>query len=129
MDKLSRSQLPDSSSSPPMSSIFQNFDDDGMSDLPSCVYANAHHHHQLNAGQISINNMSATGSQTSAASNLRMNTNAFRQIHQHFIQHADVDPPSTSSEQGNFSGQVKALRQQQAPARERKRTLRTAPNG
>uniref|UniRef100_A0A1B0GIW8 Uncharacterized protein n=1 Tax=Lutzomyia longipalpis TaxID=7200 RepID=A0A1B0GIW8_LUTLO len=40
MDKLVRNQIPDSSSSPPLSCSlnFHTFEDDLMSDLPSCVF-------------------------------------------------------------------------------------------
>lgn len=123
MDKLSRSQLPDSSSSPPLNSIFQNFDDDGMSDLPSCVYANAHHHHQLNAGQISINNlsMSQTGSPTH-------NDGTFRQVQQYFVQHSNETNAPSTSKMGNYAAQPKAQRQPKA-MRERKTTVRASPLG
>jgi hypothetical protein len=124
MDKLTRSQLPDSSSSPPLNSIFiQNFDDDGMSDLPSCVYANAHHHHQLNAGQVSFNNlnMPSTGSPTN-------NDGPFRQVQQYFVQHSnDISVPSTSK-MGSYTSQPKAQRQPKV-MRERKTTVRASPLG
>jgi len=141
MEKLNRSQLPDSSSSPPLS-IFHNFDDDGMSDLPSCVYASAHHHHhQLSTGQISLSNLpmqannGSSGPSTAGGSNnnLRMSSTNFRQIHQHFMHH-EGDPPTTSTSSSvtlnNYTAQsLKAHRQQSGVVRERKRTLRTAPNG
>ncbi|XP_073816122.1 basic helix-loop-helix domain-containing Fer2 isoform X6 [Musca autumnalis] len=64
---MSRNQLPDSSSSPPISHIsFHNFDDDMINDLPSCVYAGA-----------------AVGT---GNGNLRMNTNNFRQMQQQYMQ-------------------------------------------
>lgn len=134
MEKLNRSQLPDSSSSPPLGGIFHNFEDEGMSDLPSCIYANVHHHHQLNSGQLSINTlgMAANGSQSpSANSNLRMNANNFK-LHQHFMHQEMSDVPATStsssSPMNTFGGPIKNNRQQGA-VRERKRTLRSAPNG
>jgi hypothetical protein len=135
MDKLNRSQLPDSSSSPPLNGLFHNFDDEAMSDLPSCVYANVHHHHQLNSGQIPLNSLAMTsnGNQSSSLNNsLRMNANNFK-IHQHFMHHSgdisDVPTTSTSSPSlSTFSGPIKNNRQHGA-VRERKRTLRSAPNG
>ena len=122
MDKVNRSQLPDSSSSPPLGGIFHNFDDEGMSDLPSCIYANVHHHHQLNPGQISISNLGMT-SQT---------TNNFK-IHQHFMHHNGelTNPPATSSTSpmnATFIGPIKNSRLKET-ARERKKTIRSAPNG
>lgn len=135
MEKLNRSQLPDSSSSPPLSGIFHNFDDEAMSDLPSCIYANVHHHHQLNSGQISINSlgMMPSGNQSPSANNsMRMNANSFK-IHQHFMHHGELpDAPATSTSSpvmSNFSGPIKNSRQNSAAVRERKRTMRSAPNG
>ena len=136
MDKVNRSQLPDSSSSPPLGGIFHNFDDEGMSDLPSCIYANVHHHHQLNPGQISINNlgMMPNGNLSpSSNNNLRMNSNNFK-MHQHFMHHTGEisDTPATStsssSPMNSFGGPIKNNRQHGA-VRERKRTMRSAPNG
>jgi hypothetical protein len=139
MEKLSRNQLPDSSSSPPLSAIFQAFDDEAMSDLPSCVYANPHHHHHHHHHQLvsqhlpTVNNLNASSlSPTPNGSNLKLNVNSFRQIQQHFLQHEmSENPPtlaSSSNNAGNFSSQVKTHRQGGA-IRERKRTVRSAPNG
>jgi hypothetical protein len=121
-----------------MSGVFHNFDDEGMSDLPSCVYANVHHHHhhQLNSGQISINSlaMGQSGNQSpSSNNNLRMNANSFK-LHQHFLHHAGeiLDTPATSTSSlslNNFGGPIKNNRQHSAAVRERKRTMRSAPNG
>lgn len=135
MDKSNRSQLPDSSSSPPLSGLFHSFDDENMSELPSCVFANIHHHHQLNSSQMSMNSigMTSNGNQSpSVNNNLRMNANTFK-IHQHFMHHSaeisDVPTTSTSSQSmSNFSGPMKNSRQH-GSARERKRTLKSAPNG
>jgi hypothetical protein len=154
MEKLSRSQLPDSSSSPPLSNIFQSFDDEAMSDLPSCIYANAHHHHhhhhQIN--HLSIPNALNTSSGMSPSppplnpnpGNLRLNVNSFRQIQQHFMQqHNEISEigalaASSSSSLHNFNNspapsQARNQRQQGSgggPIRERKqRTARSAPNG
>lgn len=136
MEKLNRSQLPDSSSSPPLGGIFHNFDDDAMSDLPSCVYANVHHHHhQLNPAQISINSLGMThsGNQSPSANNsLRVNANNFK-LHQHFLHHSGEisDTPATSTSSpslATFGGPIKNNRQH-GVVRERKRTMRSAPNG
>ena len=92
MDKICRSQLPDSSSSPPLRYFvqktfeknyltnesdvsnsamnFHSFEDDLISDLPSCVYAN----HQLNS--------------TPNTGNLRLNSNSLRQIQQQYLHHS-----------------------------------------
>ena len=140
MEKLSRNQLPDSSSSPPLSGIFQTFDDDGMSDLPSCVYANPHHHHhhQLPSSHIQLNNLSVQNLSPTNSSNLRLSVNNFRQMQQHFMQHGNEmsenisnlssSTSSSTNNLGNFNSQVKNARQQ-GPIRERKRTMRSAPNG
>lgn len=142
MDKMSRSQLPDSSSSPPLNNIFQSFDDEAISDLPSCIYANAHHHHhhQLNHMPNALNSSSGLNSSPPSnnnSNNLRLSVNSFRQIQQHFMQqHGDVQDPSSPSLH-NFNNsptlQVKAHHRQSGngggPVRERKRTLRSAPNG
>lgn len=134
MEKLNRSQLPDSSSSPPLSGIFHNFDDEAISDLPSCIYANVHHHHQLNSGQMALNALGMTGNggqSPSANGNLRMNANNFK-LHQHFLHHEISDAPATSTSSSpsvnSFGGPIKSARQHGA-VRERKRTLRSAPNG
>ena len=138
MEKLSRNQLPDSSSSPPLSGIFQTFDDDAMSDLPSCVYANPHHHHhhQLPSSHIQLNNLSAQNLSPNSGANLRLNVNNFRQMH--FMPHGNEmseNPSNLSSSTssstnnlGNYNAQMKNARQS-GPIRERKRTLRSAPNG
>lgn len=124
MEKLSRNQLPDSSSG--------FFDDEAMSDLPSCVYANVHHH-QLNSNQISLNNlgMPSNGAQPSINNNLRMNANSFKM--QHFMHHSgdlsDVPATSTSSPSLSFNGPLKGGSRQHGTVRERKRTMRSQPNG
>lgn len=156
MEKLSRSQLPDSSSSPPLSNIFHSFDDEAMSDLPSCIYASAHshhHHHQHQMNHLPMSNVLTASSglspspppTNSNANNLRLSVNSFRQIQQHFMQsHGDISEmgpslaTSSSPSLHNFnnspaSSQAKNQRQQGSggggPIRERKRTLRSAPNG
>lgn len=150
MEKLSRSQLPDSSSSPPLSSIFQSFDDEAMSDLPSCIYANTHHHHhhhhhQMNHLPIAMNSSGLSPSPPlpqQNSNNLRLSVNNFRQIQQHFM-HGDISEigqlaSSSSSSVHNFNNsstttQPKNHRQSGngnggGPIRERKKSLRSAPN-
>lgn len=51
---------------------FQTFDEEIITDLPSCVYAN----HQLNPNSNNPNN------------NLRINSNSLRHIQQQYLQHA-----------------------------------------
>ena len=153
MDKISRTQLPDSSSSPPLNAIFHNFDDEfaQSSDLPSCVYA-SHHHHQMNHG--SVNNLGLSGNTGHSPPNLRVNSNNFRQIQQHYLQHGknqiiitkfiliikvffllelDTPPTSSSSTIHNYGPSPYKAQQKQANVRERKRMLRSAngsiPNG
>ncbi|XP_037923816.1 achaete-scute homolog 1a isoform X1 [Hermetia illucens] len=111
---MSRNQLPDSSSSPPLSHInFHNFDEDIINELPSCVYAGQH-----------IN---------SSANNLRLTPNNLRQIQQQYLHHTDCLDSSTPNlsltpNVPNYGGPYKVQRQQ-ANIRERKRMLRSAPNG
>ncbi|XP_070496145.1 helix-loop-helix protein 13-like isoform X2 [Chironomus tepperi] len=135
MEKLSRNQLPDSSSSPPLSGIFQTFDDDAMSDLPSCVYANPHHHHhhQLPSSHIQLNNLSAQNLSPNSANSLRLSVNNFRQMQQHFMQHGSEmsenpsnlssSTSSSTNNSGHFNTQIKNHSRQQGPIRERKRTM------
>ncbi|XP_049317464.1 protein dimmed isoform X4 [Bactrocera dorsalis] len=76
---MSRNQLPDSSSSPPISHLsFHNFDDDMINDLPSCVYAGAAHHVTAAAGGLG-----------GGGSNLRMSTSSLRQMQQQYLQHTE----------------------------------------
>uniref|UniRef100_A0A336LIQ6 CSON006035 protein n=1 Tax=Culicoides sonorensis TaxID=179676 RepID=A0A336LIQ6_CULSO len=115
MDKICRSQIPDSSSSPPMS--FHNFDDEIIGDLPSCVYAS----HQL-----AVNNQQNSN-------NLRLNSSNLRQLQ--YLQHSEhldsINQTSgSSSSLGNAHfGSYKMQRQQTGAVRERKRMVRSAPNG
>ncbi|XP_068157073.1 uncharacterized protein Fer2 isoform X2 [Drosophila tropicalis] len=74
---MSRNQLPDSSSSPPISHLpFHNFDDDLINDLPSCIYAGQHQNSGVTAGSGNGNN------------GLRLNSNNLRHIQQHYLQHS-----------------------------------------
>ncbi|XP_067642325.1 twist-related protein 1 isoform X2 [Eurosta solidaginis] len=78
---MSRNQLPDSSSSPPISHLsFHNFDDDMINDLPSCVYAGAAAHHVSNA---------AAGGLGAGSGNLRMSASNLRQIQQQYLHHTE----------------------------------------
>ncbi|XP_065076904.1 basic helix-loop-helix transcription factor amos isoform X2 [Ochlerotatus camptorhynchus] len=123
MDKICRSQLPDSSSSPPLSGLnFHSFDEDLISDLPSCVYAN----HQLGA---------ATATNVNSA-NLRLNSNSLRQIQHQYLHHTDcLDSPSSASPSLStslnhpYNAAPYKIQRQQTNVRERKRVLRSAPNG
>ncbi|CAG9804642.1 unnamed protein product [Chironomus riparius] len=128
MEKLSRNQLPDSSSSPPLSGIFQTFNDDAMSDLPSCVYANSHH--QL-PSHIQLNSLSTQNLSPASANNLRLTVNNFRQMQQHFMQHgcemsentSNLSSSTSSNNSANYNSQHKNNSRQQGPIRERKRTM------
>ncbi|XP_035778855.1 type-2 histone deacetylase 1-like isoform X2 [Anopheles albimanus] len=157
MDKICRSQLPDSSSSPPLSGIhgFHSFDDELIADLPSCVYA-THHHHQLGSvagnsgnGTVGVGGtstaQSAHGSHSNNSNNnsgsppnLRLNSNSLRQMqHQYLHPNECLDsstPPSpslstTMSSHPYNPPPYKMQRQQQTSVRERKRMMRSAPNG
>ncbi|XP_062565838.1 uncharacterized protein LOC134228076 isoform X1 [Armigeres subalbatus] len=123
MDKICRSQLPDSSSSPPLSGLnFHSFDEDLISDLPSCVYAN----HQLGP---------ATATNPGSA-NLRLNTNSLRQIQHQYLHHTDcldspnsVSPSLSNSMNHPYNAAPYKIQRQQTNVRERKRVMRSAPNG
>ncbi|XP_055642860.1 uncharacterized protein LOC129779417 isoform X2 [Toxorhynchites rutilus septentrionalis] len=123
MDKICRSQLPDSSSSPPLSGLnFHSFDEDLISELPSCVYAN----HQLGV---------ATATNPGSA-NLRLNTNSLRQIQHQYLHHTDcLDSPSSASPSLStsighpYNATPYKIQRQQTNIRERKRMMRSAPNG
>ncbi|XP_017144235.1 circumsporozoite protein isoform X2 [Drosophila miranda] len=79
---MSRNQLPDSSSSPPISHMpFHNFDDDLINDLPSCIYAGQHQGGNHGGGG------GAGGSGGGGSSGLRLNSNNLRHIQQHYMQH------------------------------------------
>ncbi|XP_053669241.1 uncharacterized protein LOC128719639 [Anopheles marshallii] len=142
MDKICRSQLPDSSSSPPLSGIgFHSFDDELMADLPSCVYAQ---HHQLNAapgngggGAGGSSNSVGHGSHTNNAPNLRLNPNSIRQMQHQYLHHTECldsstpPSPSLSTTMGNhpYNPPPYKIQRQQTNVRERKRMMRSAPNG
>lgn len=129
MDKISRShshQLPDSSSSP-LGNIFHNFDEDVMSDFPSCVYggAQASHHHPGSG-------ISSSGNQL-----LNLMDNSMKicqnesKLRQHFPHHEELNelPPSFNSlPPSTYTTQTRNPRNS-GPGKERKRTMRSAPNG
>ncbi|XP_023308401.2 achaete-scute homolog 1 isoform X1 [Lucilia cuprina] len=128
---MSRNQLPDSSSSPPISHLsFHNFDDDMINELPSCVYAGG----------------TAVGS---GSGNLRMSSN-FRQIQQQYMQQGNENMLDSSTNIGlnsnknnnsslicgspnagssSYNSVPYKIQRQQANVRERKRIQRSAPTG
>ncbi|XP_053680340.1 uncharacterized protein LOC128731258 [Anopheles nili] len=136
MDKICRSQLPDSSSSPPLSGIgFHSFDDELMADLPSCVYAQ---HHQLGAatGNGAGGSTSGHSSHTNSAPNLRLNPGSLRQMQHQYLHHAECldssTPPSPSlstTMSHPYNPPPYKMQRQQTNVRERKRMMRSAPNG
>ncbi|XP_075144936.1 basic helix-loop-helix domain-containing Fer2 isoform X2 [Haematobia irritans] len=136
---MSRNQLPDSSSSPPISHIsFHNFDDDMINDLPSCVYAGG---------------SNAVGGSSNAS--LRMNSNNYRQMQQQYMQQQQsnenildsstnigLNTGNNNNAQGLMCGSSPnpnnsssyntasyKIQRQQANVRERKRIQRSAPTG
>ncbi|EAA06089.5 AGAP003739-PA [Anopheles gambiae str. PEST] len=144
MDKICRSQLPDSSSSPPLSGIgFHSFDDELMADLPSCVYAQ---HHQLNtapgnggAGSSSAGHSAGHSGHTgNAPPNLRLNPTSIRQMQHQYLHHTECldsstpPSPSLSTTMGTHPYNpppYNKMQRQQTNVRERKRMMRSAPNG
>uniref|UniRef100_A0A182P7D6 BHLH domain-containing protein n=1 Tax=Anopheles epiroticus TaxID=199890 RepID=A0A182P7D6_9DIPT len=112
---------------------FHSFDDELMADLPSCVYAQ---HHQLNtalgngvgvvggAGSSSSSGGAGHSSHAGNPASLRLNPSSIRQMQHH---------PSLSTTMGghpyNPPTPYKMQRQQQTNVRERKRMMRSAPNG
>ncbi|XP_016995412.2 twist-related protein 1 [Drosophila takahashii] len=81
---MSRNQLPDSSSSPPISHLpFHNFDDDLINDLPSCIYAGQHQGGGASGGGGGGGGSGGGGGN----SGLRLSSNNLRHIQQHYMQH------------------------------------------
>lgn len=121
MEKLRQNQLPDSSSSPPLSEIFQTFDDDVMSELPSCAYAQ--HHIQYPSSNFQFN--------STTSSNLKLSIDNFKQ--QNYPEYGSelaLNPRNlTLNNPRNFNAQSKNSQSKSGPIRERKRILRSAPNG
>uniref|UniRef100_A0A182SY42 BHLH domain-containing protein n=1 Tax=Anopheles maculatus TaxID=74869 RepID=A0A182SY42_9DIPT len=118
---------------------FHSFDDELMADLPSCVYAQ---HHQLNAAP---GNGNGAGSSNSVghsshpgnAPNLRLNPNSIRQMQHQYLHHTECldsstpPSPSLSTTMGNhpYNPPPYKIQRQQTNVRERKRMMRSAPNG
>ncbi|XP_037038719.1 basic helix-loop-helix transcription factor amos isoform X2 [Bradysia coprophila] len=113
MDKVNKNQLPDSSSSPPINSInFHAFDEDLVNDLPSCLYVQGGHNQHL------------------GNPNNGLNPNNLRQIQHQYLHHSDcLESTSAQSVSSNPYGTHYKIHRQQANIRERKRMLRSAPNG
>ncbi|XP_058058625.1 uncharacterized protein LOC131209551 isoform X1 [Anopheles bellator] len=140
MDKICRSQLPDSSSSPPLSGLhgFHGFDDELMADLPSCVYAN---HHQLgtvagNGAGSGVGVAVGHAGHSSSPPNLRLNSNSLRQMQHQYLHHNECldssTPPSPSlstTMSHPYNPPPYKIQRQQTNVRERKRMMRSAPNG
>ncbi|KAH8347514.1 hypothetical protein KR059_012008 [Drosophila kikkawai] len=81
---MSRNQLPDSSSSPPISHLpFHNFDDDLINDLPSCIYAGQHQ-----GGSAAGAGGGGGSGGGGGNSGLRLSSNNLRHIQQHYLQHS-----------------------------------------
>ncbi|XP_064554674.1 uncharacterized protein Fer2 isoform X2 [Drosophila montana] len=88
--KMSRHQLPDSSSSPPISHIaYHNFDDDLITELPSCIYAGQH--------QSGVGGAGASGGITAGGSGLRLSSNNLRHIQQHYLQQGNENMLDSST--------------------------------
>ncbi|XP_032593296.1 helix-loop-helix protein 13 isoform X2 [Drosophila grimshawi] len=92
---MSRNQLPDSSSSPPISHLpYHNFDDDLINELPSCIYAGQH---QSGVG-------GAAGGISSGGSGLRLSSNNLRHIQQHYLQHGNENLLDSSTNTNTLVG-------------------------
>ncbi|KAH8361821.1 hypothetical protein KR200_001276 [Drosophila serrata] len=90
---MSRNQLPDSSSSPPISHLpFHNFDDDLINDLPSCIYAGQHQGGSAAGGGGGGGSGGGSGN-----SGLRLSSNNLRHIQQHYLQHSGGKTESKSA--------------------------------
>lgn len=124
---------------------YHSFDDELVSELPSCVYANQH---LGNTPQDSVNasNLNATVGSRAAQNICGINVSNLRQqLHNPYgLQHHSndfMDTPSTSTSSpvnlstasnistfGGCSSPYK-IQRQQTNVRERKRIMRSAPNG
>lgn len=126
MEKLNRNQLPDSSSSP---QFFHSFEDEVINDFPSCVYGvpqNPHHHH-------SVGGISSSGNQllNLIDNNIKMNQNESKIRHQyshHPEDMGDMPPSFNSLPPSTYNTQARNTRHH-GPGKERKRSVRSAPNG
>uniref|UniRef100_A0A182LRF9 BHLH domain-containing protein n=1 Tax=Anopheles culicifacies TaxID=139723 RepID=A0A182LRF9_9DIPT len=119
---------------------FHSFDDELMADLPSCVYAQ---HHQLNSapgngsGAGSSNSVGHSSHTNNNAPNLRLNPNSIRQMQHQYLHHTECldsstpPSPSLSTTMGNhpYNPPPYKIQRQQTNVRERKRMMRSAPNG
>ncbi|XP_034114877.1 uncharacterized protein LOC133836135 isoform X2 [Drosophila sulfurigaster albostrigata] len=95
---MSRNQLPDSSSSPPISHLpYHNFDDDLINELPSCIYAGQH---QSGVGAPG----GAPGGISSGGSGLRLSSNNLRHIQQHYLQHNNENLLDSSTNTNTLVG-------------------------
>jgi hypothetical protein len=128
MEKLNRNQLPDSSSSP-LGNIFHSFDDEVINDFPSCVYGvpqNPHHHH-------SVSGISSSGNQLLSLidNNIKMSQNESKIRHQYSHHSEDLGdiPPSFNSIPPSNYNNAPTRNTRHGPGKERKRTVRSAPNG
>ncbi|EDW15657.1 uncharacterized protein LOC6574138 isoform X2 [Drosophila mojavensis] len=86
---MSRNQLPDSSSSPPISHLpYHNFDDDLINELPSCIYAGQH--------------QSGVGAASGGSSGLRLNSSNLRHIQQHYLHQGNENMLDSSTNSNNL---------------------------
>lgn len=118
MDKIVQTQLPDSSSSPPMNVIFHNFDEEAPSEFPSCVYAS---HHQSIGNPVNFSSL--------PPSSLQINPESIRQIQQHYLLHNHPEHDSSSVPPSSSYGAPYKIQRQKSHNREQKNILRSAPNG
>ncbi|GAB0097104.1 basic helix-loop-helix transcription factor amos [Sergentomyia squamirostris] len=140
MDKL-RNQIPDSSSSPPLSCSlnFHTFDDDLMSDLPSCVFGGATTPSSSISSSLRLGSSSGTGNGLKHTVNMHHASQFNTGIHHPDCQ---IVEPSTSSTHGDlqvgpnvqsacspYGSPPYKIQRQQTTIRERKRMMRSAPNG
>uniref|UniRef100_A0A182YP44 Uncharacterized protein n=1 Tax=Anopheles stephensi TaxID=30069 RepID=A0A182YP44_ANOST len=137
MDVLTYNNVPNGST---YSGIgFHSFDDELMADLPSCVYAQ---HHQLSAAPGNGNGAGSSnsvghGSHTGNPPNLRLNPNSIRQMQHQYLHHTECldsstpPSPSLSTTMGThpYNPPPYKIQRQQTNVRERKRMMRSAPNG
>ncbi|KAM8705760.1 hypothetical protein ACLKA7_010116 [Drosophila subpalustris] len=98
---MSRNQLPDSSSSPPISHIpYHSFDDDLINELPSCIYAGQHQSAVGGGG----GGGSSAGGISSGGSGLRLSSNNLRHIQQHYMQHNNENLLDSSTNNNTIVG-------------------------
>ncbi|KAH8416964.1 hypothetical protein KR222_000207 [Zaprionus bogoriensis] len=103
---MSRNQLPDSSSSPPISHLpYHNFEDDLINELPSCIYASQHQSGVNNAGG-AAGGISTGGGGGAGGAGLRLSSNNLRHIQQHYMQHNVQFPENLLDSSTNNSSLV-----------------------